>query len=229
MRKEERGGSCRIFQKAVGGYVGLHFPCFVWHQTTKNLPWGGFLLHQKELLMQVFARKSKSHDVMVGKSWYSSLILQFSVSSCVSAAAGNSFSATSFATEKKSKGQTPQQLEMKSDKIEFELFFHMLLLFSASPLVFSPPGFRLSSAHLAAQFVHHPLKWFTDAKRWIYSASFALVLWFFRGSARFLLFLSLARKHKWIIYGALVGFAEKPPPPAWGKCHSCSLWCSPLF
>lgn len=81
---------------------------------------------------------------------------------CFSVAAWNSFAMTLFATEKSQRVKVLSKLEIESDEIEFELFFHMLLLFSASPLglSFSPAsGFPLrSSPHLAAQFVHHPLK-----------------------------------------------------------------------
>lgn len=76
--------------------------------------------------------------------------------------------------------------EIESDQIEFELHFHMLLLFYVSSLtlvlwfslVFSILSLALSHVPFLAQFAHHLFKWFTDAKWWIYSASFALILWF---------------------------------------------------
>lgn len=64
---------------------------------------------------------------------------------------------TSSATQK---AKSPEKLEIKSDEIEFALYFNMLVVFSASPLVLSVPCFQvlLPSPHVVAQFVHHSQK-----------------------------------------------------------------------
>lgn len=127
-----------------------------------------------------------------------------------------------------------QKQEIKSDEIEFDLYFHMPLLFSASSFVL------LSSVLLSFFYYYYfPPCVHSPACGAVCSPSIEFIFWcqvvnllcfIWTRPAVFKRKCALTQSPEntsgWFM---LLWWFLQGPPPIWGKCHKCSRLCFPSF